>query len=173
MDTRRMSFGLLALMVSAAAVAGHDAQFEDWARVVSSTPRFEEHFEHHHGRACRTETIERIEPLGRRGGSGGAVIGGIAGAIIGSQVGKGNGRVAAAAIGAATGAVVGERLSGFERVEYASRREVIRHCPPGRRVERRLVGYDVVYEYHGRRYQAVMPYNPGDSVRLRGSIGLD
>ena len=46
----------------------------------------------------------------------------------------------------------------------------------GRTVERldqwesRIVGYRVAYEYHGRNYTTVLPYDPGNRLRVRVSV---
>jgi uncharacterized protein YcfJ len=30
-----------------------------------------------------------------------------------------------------------------------------------------LEGYDVIYEYRGGQYQLVMPYDPGEHIKMR------
>jgi uncharacterized protein YcfJ len=37
-------------------------------------------------------------------------------------------------------------------------------------IEERTNGYDVTYDYRGRTYNIVMPYDPGQRVRLRVQV---
>lgn len=152
--------GLLGAAVASASPA---VQFRDWARVVSSSPRYEQINQPR--QVCRRETI--YVPAAEYDNSG-AVIGGIAGGIIGSQVGRGNGQVAAAAIGAATGALVGDRLQGGYYAGSVPRTE--KRCVSVDQWQSRLVGYDVVYEYQGRTWNSFMTQAPGDFVRLQVSL---
>ena len=148
--------------VASAAHANH--VFEDYARVVKVTPQYEE--VNHPREVCDTEYVPERES--RRGSLAGPIIGGIAGGILGAQVGNGNGRVAASAAGAAIGAVVGDRMSKRERDTYRTRE--VRHCEIVDQWETRLSGYQVVYRYHGQTRSALLPYDPGRTLRLRVAI---
>src|SRR4051794_17999889 len=72
------------------------ASFEDYARVVSTTPQVEE--VNQPRQECQTEYVP-VEQQRQRG-VGGSIVGGVAGGVIGNQVGGGNGRVVATAAGA-------------------------------------------------------------------------
>ncbi|MCS6787183.1 MAG: glycine zipper 2TM domain-containing protein, partial [Thiobacillaceae bacterium] len=104
---------------------------------------------------------------------GGAIIGAIAGGIIGNQVGKGTGKTVATAVGAATGAIVGDNLDNDWRGErYVSRPRYEERCRSYDQWERRLTGYSVTYRYQGREYTTFLPYDPGNTVRVRVQVTL-
>ncbi len=154
-----------------ASAAANAADFEDYARVLSVTPQFEQVSTPR--QECRTEyeNVPRHSQRQERS-NGGAIIGGIAGGLLGSQVGGGNGRVAAAAAGALTGAIVGDRMDNDNNrdgyTSYESR--PVRQCRNVEQWDRRATGYAVTYEYHNRTYTTVMPYDPGNRLRLHVSL---
>jgi uncharacterized protein YcfJ len=84
-------------------------------------------------------------------------------------VGKGSGRVAASAAGAAIGAIVGDRLSNRDTREEFYEREV-RRCRMVDNFETRITGYRVTYEYAGRTYTAMLPYDPGPRLPVHISV---
>jgi uncharacterized protein YcfJ len=145
--------------------AAQAAEFEDYARVTSVTPQVERISQPE--QRCRTDYVQQVEQPSRS--AGGAIVGGIAGAILGNQVGKGNGRTAATAAGAVTGAIVGDRIDNRDGYATVTERPVQR-CHTVERVENRIVGYNVTYEYRGRSYSTVTPYDPGDRLRLHVSL---
>lgn len=98
------------------------------------------------------------------------VLGAIIGGVIGHQFGNGYSRNAATAAGAVLGASVGHDASArdagvetrsVERCEVRNQRDW----------EQRVDGYRVTYVYHGREYNTVMPYDPGNRVQIR--VGMD
>lgn len=143
------------------------ADFEDYARVVNVTPQVEQ--VNMPRQDCRTE-YETYQRPQERSNSGG-IIGGIAGGLLGSQVGGGNGKIAAAAAGAITGALVGDRMDNNgnnSQQGYESR--PVRQCRTVDSWQTRTNGYAVTYEYNGRTYTSVMPYDPGSRLRLHVSL---
>ncbi len=102
------------------------------------------------------------------------VVGGIAGAVLGSKVGGGSGTYAAAAVGSMLGGMAGREI--YDQSQRG-RRQVgtVRVCDPepvrggypgsGYR-DGGAGGYDVTYEYNGRRYTRRMDYHPGERVRV-------
>ena len=101
--------------------------------------------------------------------AGGMLAGGLIGGIIGHQVGGGRGNKVATAMGTLIGAKIGHdavngdvggerRLAGYEE-----------HCKTHHQVsyEQVVDGYDVTYEYRGREYRLVMPYDPGRHIKMR------
>jgi uncharacterized protein YcfJ len=152
------------LCMSAASFAAASADFDDYARVVSVTPQVEQY--NQPLQECRTEYMQTPQRQSR--GVGGSIVGGIAGGILGNQVGGGNGRTAATALGAITGAIVGDRMENNDNNMVAE--QPVRHCRTVDNWQSRPNGYAVTYEYHGRTYTSVMPYDPGERVRLRVSI---
>lgn len=145
------------------------ARFSDTARVISSTPVYEEYNEPR--RECWTERAGyRYEKDDRS--YGGAILGAIVGGVVGNQFGKGGGKSAATAAGAAIGAVTGDNIDNDDR--YVRRRPVTEErCRMVDNWSRRITGYDVVYRYHGERYTAFLPYDPGPTLKLRVALDID
>ncbi|MBC3870873.1 MULTISPECIES: glycine zipper 2TM domain-containing protein [Undibacterium] len=162
---KQFSLGTSLLALACALPAAQAADFEDYARVINVQPQVEQI--NMPRQECRTE-YETIQRPQERSNSGG-IIGGIAGGLLGSQVGGGNGRIAAAAAGALTGAIVGDRMdNNNQQGGYDSR--PIRQCRTVDSWQTRTNGYAVTYEYNGRTYTSVMPYDPGSRLRLHVSL---
>lgn len=161
----KMSFcASIPLLFLGAISSAQAADFDDYARVVSVSPQVEQF--NRPRQECRTEYVQVQRPQQR--GVGGSIIGGLAGGIIGNQVGGGNGRTAATAVGAITGAIVGDRMENNN--ETAVTEQPVRQCRMVDHWESRTVGYNVVYEYRNHTYSSVMPYDPGEKVKLRVSL---
>ncbi len=145
---------VMAVLVTTPAFAH---QYYETAPVISVSPRYVQ------TRYPRQQCWDETRPGGYswQHSNAGAVIGGIAGGILGNQVGGGNGRMAATAIGAATGAIVGDRLDNGGAAP-----EVVRRCRTVQGLETRPEGYTVVYRHDGRLFSTVMPYDPGETVRV-------
>ena len=161
MNARSASMALA--LCAAVTAAAHGADFDDSARVVAVTPQVEQI--NHPRQECRTSYVQEQRQPSRN--VGGSILGGLAGGVLGSQVGGGNGRAVAAAAGAITGAIVGDRME--DRDGYVVERP-IQQCRRVDHWEARNNGYAVTYEYHGRNYTTVMPYDPGERVRLHVSL---
>lgn len=151
----------LAVIFSIALVDAHAADFDDSARVVRVTPQIEQ--VNQPRQECRTEYVQQA-PAERN--LGGSILGGLAGGILGNQVGGGNGRTVATAAGAIVGAIAGDRV---ENNGQAVPREV-QQCRTVDNWQSRNNGYIVAYEYNGRTYTTVLPYDPGNRLRLRVSL---
>jgi uncharacterized protein YcfJ len=108
---------------------------------------------------CTTEPVAVQAPKSGAGALLGAVVGG----AIGNAVGSGSGRAAATMLGVIGGSVVGDRVEG-QGPTYV---ENVRHCQISTVYENRVVAYNVVYEYAGKRYAVQMPHNPGATVELQ------
>jgi len=163
---KRTAFAIAAslALVTPGAFAG--ATFEDYARVRGVTPEYDK--VNVPRQECYSEVVPRTYNRSENSIVG-PLIGGVAGGLIGSRVGAGNGRVAAAAAGAAVGAIVGDRLSSRDHYEQYTERE-IRRCRVVDNWESRLAGYRVSYEYQGRAYTTLLPYDPGRSLPVRVSV---
>lgn len=146
------------------AMTANAAEFEDFARVVNVTPQVEQFNQPR--QECRTEYVEAQR---QQHGVGGSILGGIAGGILGNQVGGGNGRTAATAAGAIAGAIVGDRMENNGNTTVTTERPV-RECRTVDHWETRTNGYAVTYEYRGHDYTTVMPYEPGDRIKLHVSL---
>jgi len=101
---------------------------------------------------------------------GGAIIGGLAGGLLGHTVGKGSGKLAATAVGAATGAIVGDRIDN-DSVTTSTR--PIERCTLVDNWQAVTRGYVVTYRHNGRDLTTIMPYDPGNTVRLRIAVTPD
>jgi uncharacterized protein YcfJ len=152
------------LLCAGALATANAADFEDFARVVRVSPQVEQYNQPQ--QECRTEYVQQVQPQQR--GMGGSIIGGIAGGILGNQVGGGNGRTAATAVGAIAGAITGDRVEN-NNGGYAAEQPV-RHCRVIDNWQTRTNGYAVTYEYNGRSYTSVMPYDPGERIRVHVSV---
>jgi len=162
----KMQAGLLvSLMALNAWNTAGAADFDDYARVLSVTPQIEQ--VNYPQQECRTEYVP-VQRQQQRG-VGGSIIGGIAGGIIGNQVGGGSGRAVATAAGAIAGAVVGDRMEN-SGAGYVTEQQPVRQCRTIDNWQSRTNGYQVTYEYHGHTYTAVMPYDPGERMRVRVSV---
>jgi uncharacterized protein YcfJ len=136
--------------------------FEDSARVVSVNPQVEQ--VNQPRQECRTEYVTTQRQPQRA--MGGSIIGGIAGGILGNQVGGGSGRTAATAAGAIAGAIVGDRMENNNGGAVVEQQPVQR-CVMVDNWQTRTNGYAVTYEYRGHTYTSVMPYDPGQRLRVR------
>ncbi len=153
---------ILALGAQSALAGG---TFTDYARVTKVTPEYER--VNLPRKECFSDYVPERAP--RRGDSMlGPLIGGVAGGLLGAQVGKGNGRIASSAAGAAVGAIVGDRLSHRGPDEYYERE--VRRCRLVDHWENRVTGYRVTYEYQGRPYSAILPYDPGPRLAVQVQV---
>jgi uncharacterized protein YcfJ len=109
----------------------------------------------------------------RREGGGnttaGTVLGAVIGGVLGNTVGKGDGRKAATVAGAVAGGAVGHGVAGRGEREYD---DTVTRCRQVSSVseQRRLMGYDVEYRYHGDVYVSRLNYDPGERLRVRVSV---
>jgi len=117
----------------------------------------------------------------RQAGSAGGrtaatIVGGIAGAVLGSKMGGGSGTYVTTTVGSMLGGMAGREIYN----QSHTRNGTVRVCDPvpvrdgysaatgdyGDGID----GYDVTYEYNGRRYTRRMTYNPGDRLRVRVAV---
>lgn len=164
---------IAAALLSSGAVLAND--YVDNARVRNVTPEYQRvnnpRSECHNYDGYRDGYYNYHRSTER--GVSGSIIGGVTGALIGSQIGHGNGNRAATAVGAIAGAVVGDRIQNNNRDVYREGAYVDARDTRCRTVdfwETRTTGYRVVYEYAGREYTTVLPYDPGRYLRVRVSV---
>lgn len=162
MNTRAKLIASLACLFSLP--AAYAADFDDYARVMSVTPQVEQ--VNYPQQECHTEYVQ-VQRQPQRG-VGGSILGGLAGGIIGNQVGGGSGRSVATAAGAIAGAIVGDRMENSETPVAES--QPVNRCRTVDNWQSRTNGYSVTYEYHGHTYTSVMPYDPGERMRVRVSV---
>jgi uncharacterized protein YcfJ len=143
---------LFSLIASASAMA----MAQERGRVLSATPIIEQVAVPR--QVCGNETVY----TGPRTSGGGAVLGAIAGGAAGNAIGGGSGRAAATALGVIGGAVLGNHIEGQGRPEY----QTVQRCSTQTAYENRTAGYDVVYEYAGKRYTTRTQSDPGRYISL-------
>lgn len=162
--------GLIAATISVPALAGHDDNYEDRARVISVTPQMER--VNTPRQECRTEYVRESYYEPRERSNTGAIIGGLSGGLIGSRFGGGSGRIATAALGAGLGAIVGDRYqnnhrdAGRERVESRP----VERCVSVDNWNQVPAGYLVNYEYNGRQYSTVTNEDPGRFIPVQVQV---
>lgn len=141
------------VLTSALLAAGLCAAQEE-GLVISSTPVVQQVAVPR--QVCSSEQVAVPQP---KSGAG-AAIGAIAGGIVGNAATHGSG--AATVLGAIGGAVIGDQV---EQPPPAVLQDMQR-CGVQTFYENRTVGYDVEYEYGGKRYRAQLPYDPGQTIAL-------
>jgi uncharacterized protein YcfJ len=163
----------------------------DYARVVDVEPITRRIRVTEPRRECYEETrydearYEDVRPRGPTPAAGSMILGGILGAAAGNQIGSGDGRRAATVAGALIGSALGHDAAA-RRAYRDERRYEARYYEPPRAYtvercdvryqeswEERIEGYRVAYEYHGRRYETRLPYDPGERVRVRVDVFPD
>jgi uncharacterized protein YcfJ len=162
-STRLVPSLLVCLLAAAPAFAGPPPAEENvtyaYAQVLRATPV--------HGTVRVRVPEQRCE---RDGGdpTGGAVAGAVIGGALGHQGGKGDGRKAATVAGAVIGGAIGRRVDRNNGSAGTRCRTV-----EVERDERRVVGYDVEYQYKGDTYMSRVDYDPGSRLRIRVSVSPD
>lgn len=95
----------------------------------------------------------------------GAMVGAIAGAAVGSQIGGGTGQALATMAGMVGGAMLGDKAETPAPGQTYNQTT----CTTQSAYENRLVGYEVVYEYAGKRFTVQLPQDPGPTIALQVS----
>ena len=149
-----------AAVSSAAALVPLSSHATEIARVVSATPVTAAVAVPN--RVC----TEEQQLIGARPSGAGAVIGAIAGGVLGHNIGGGFGRAAATGIGAVAGAAIGNGIEVNAANAYPPTAVPVQRCQTVNGYENRTVGYDVVYEYAGRRYTTRMARDPGPTLEI-------
>jgi len=141
----------------ATACVGFNAQADEIARVLSTTPIIQQVAV---PRQVCTQQQVTVQP--QKSGAG-AVMGAIAGGTIGNALGRGGDRGLATAIGVFGGAIFGDKIEGAPPAEVRT----VQSCNTQNFYESRTVAYNIVYEYAGKQYNVQMPQDPGPTIRLQ------
>jgi len=159
---------ILVAFVSAMAMPAFAADFTDTAEVTSAVPIYGSINEPR--QQCWTETVTTRQEAPRSYGR--TVLGGITGGFLGSTIGDGNGQIAAAAAGAVIGALIGNNADQRNTSSVAIPQQVQR-CQLVDHYRKGITGYKVTYNYNGRNSTTVLPYDPGQQVKVGiGVVGL-
>lgn len=142
---------LTAIATLALSAAGAHAAAE-YGTVVSSTPVYAQV-----PATDRVCTDEQVATAPRTSGAG-AVAGAIIGGVVGNQIGHGTGRAVATGLGLVLGSAIGNQAEASNQGPQTS---TVQRCQNVSRVDDRIVGYDVVYDYAGMRRTARMAQDPG------------
>lgn len=161
------SFVLLA--ISSSTQAGYYDRDYTYAQVVDVQPIYAEFRIPQNRRVCDQNSRRPHNRPQHASNGGGALLGGIIGGIIGNRFGKGHGRQAATVAGVIVGSTIG---SNARSQGYYSTNDSRRACYNQReyRIEQRITGYDVSYEYNGKIYQTRLQNHPGDRVRIEVNV---
>jgi uncharacterized protein YcfJ len=144
------------LLLLAALAASFSSMAQDVGRVISSTPVLEQVGVPHN--VC---SVEQVAVQQRKSGAG-AIMGAIAGGAMGNAIGQGGGRTVATMVGLMGGAILGDHIEGAPATQYQN----VQRCTTQITYENRIVAYNVVYDYAGRRYQVQMANDPGRTIPL-------
>jgi uncharacterized protein YcfJ len=153
---------------------GRSADVYDYAQVLSAEPNIRYVTVTTPVKEC-WDDVEYYAVDRRAPGVGGSTLfGAILGGVIGHQIGSGRGNDAATAVGSIVGAAIGNNAAtranaNYRTTEYS---RPVRRCDTRyeSREEQRINGYHVVYTYNGRKYATDMPYDPGQSLRIRVDV---
>lgn len=147
-----MSRTVQAALLCGMLASGLAAQASEYAQVVSATPVLASVAVPQ--QVCNDEQ-RWVQP---HPSGAGALLGAIAGGVIGNSVGAGMGRAAATGIGVMAGSIIGDRVeaNGSPAVDVP-----VRRCQTVSSYQQRSVGYDVVYDYAGKRYHTRLASDPG------------
>jgi len=156
MNTPAKFTALAAAAVALMGTAGL-ARAADYATVISATPVTGQ------VNVPRQQCADVDRQVVRQPSGGGALVGAIVGGVLGNTIGHGAGRVAATGLGAVAGAAVGNNVESNGNGGYA---QTVRDCRTVGSYESRVIGYDVVYEYHGQRYTTRTATDPGPRLAI-------
>ena len=155
-------------------VARNDRAMYDYAQVISSQPIIDYVTVKTPVRECWEEMQYYTVDRGARHGGGATLVGAIIGGVIGHQVGSGRGNDAATVAGSLIGAAIASDASRRRYDGYGEERVArpVERCETRFQAhqEERIDGYRVTYRYHGQKYSTVMPYDPGQKIRVRVDV---
>ena len=156
--------GLSALVAATAGLAAEEPFHYDYATVLEAKPiiALVEHTRTH--QECRPEVVRYKE---RRSNKGDKLVGTILGAAVGHALGHRSKHRGGATV---AGAIIGNQMADNGKVVVKEHVEQRCRTIPTTWKEEQIVGYNVVYRYNGRTFESRLPYNPGDSMRIRVAL---
>jgi uncharacterized protein YcfJ len=115
---------------------------------------------------CHDEQVTHTKPVQDHDRLLGTGLGALVGGVLGHQVGGGNGKTLATVAGAAAGGYAGNTIQkqAQENDTYTTTEQ---RCSTVYDRKEEPAGFDVVYEYQGRRHHVHMDRNPGASLPVR------
>ena len=133
------------------------AQAQEVGQVISRTPIYQQVVV---PRQTCSQTPVAVQP---QTSGAGAAMGAIAGAAVGNSIGRGDGRALATMAGVIGGAILGDKIESPGAAQVQTQTT----CTTQNIYENRTIGYNVTYEYAGRRYQVQLPQDPGPTLQIQ------
>ncbi|WP_460553478.1 glycine zipper 2TM domain-containing protein [Comamonas piscis] len=128
---------------------------QPYGRVLSVTPAYRQ------VNTPQTVCNDQQVYAGQRTSGVGAITGAVVGGLLGNGVGHGFGRAAATGVGVIAGSAIGNQLEGGTP-SY----QTVRQCANQYTTQNQPDGYNVEYEYAGRRYSTRTATAPGEWLPL-------
>src|SRR5450830_1807391 len=145
------------LLLSAAMVSSGLSLAQEVGHVISATPVMQQV-----GIPRQVCNVEQVAVQPPKSGAG-ALMGAIAGGAVGNAVGGGGGKAAATMLGIMGGAMIGDNIEAAPLAQTQN----VQRCGTQTFYQKRVVAYNVVYEYAGKQYSVQMPTDPGPTVQLQ------
>lgn len=152
-----------ALAATSAQANAEQAIHYDYATVLESRPVMQLVDRTDYRKECKP-TVIRYEKKVRDKGDR------LAGAILGAAVGHALGHRSKHRTGATVaGAIIGNNIAKSNSDKYVVKEKVENHCQmiPVTWQEEQIVGYHVVYRYNDKTFESRLPYQPGDTLKIR------
>ncbi|MCP4274662.1 MAG: hypothetical protein GY781_22280 [Gammaproteobacteria bacterium] len=143
----------------------------DYATVVKSEPVYRTITVTEEEQQCYEQEVVYRQPLSKK--SGNPLIGGILGAAVGHALGhRSKHRKGATIAGAFVGASIASGNGAANNNSVRETRRIENRCKmiPISWEEERLVGYDVIYKYNGKRFETRMPFKPNNRLKIRVNL---
>jgi uncharacterized protein YcfJ len=170
----KLFFSALVLSLVATSVGAQDARYSNddnthygWADVLRVDPVYGVSRTEVPRQECYDQDVVHRDP--GTGSTAGTILGAVVGGVLGNTVGRGDGRRAATVVGAVAGGAVGNSVSRSGGGEYETTETRCRQVNAVSE-QRRIMGYDVEYRYHGEVYVSRLNYDPGERLRVRVSV---
>ncbi len=137
----------------------------DYAKVTHVAPIYETVSIREPHKECHLE--ERVVHRKSHRSATPKIIGALIGGAIGNELGhnKSNKRVGAVA-GAILGGSIASDLNRKTHHKHHTTTERVCHVSHNMRYKKQVTGYDVSYQYRGRRYSRVMDTHTGERIRV-------
>jgi uncharacterized protein YcfJ len=163
-------FGAIAV-TAGGAFAGYRMLEHPGAEVISSkaitktikTPRQD----------CRDEQVIRTKTPKDTNRLAGTGLGAVVGGLLGHEVGGGSGKVLATVAGAAAGGYAGNKIE--EKVQKGDTYTTTeQRCVTAYDSNEEPNGYEVTYEFNGKRHRVHMDHDPGKIIPVKdGQVVID
>ncbi len=115
---------------------------------------------------CHDEQVIRQKPVQDTNRLAGTGIGAVVGGLLGHEVGGGSGKVLATVAGAAAGGYAGNKIE--QKVQQGETYTTTeQRCAVLYDTHEEPAGYEVEYEYQGKRHRVHMDHDPGKRLPVK------